>query len=201
MGRHASPEADRLYARLATVVGKELTVERSRHSAAVAQLAGQLCLRFGFDPMKGRLAGIGHDIAREMGGDETLAYVRRFRLRASAWEREHPVTLHGAVGRDLLRREYGLRDREILSAVSEHVLGRPGMRKLSRIIYAADFLEPGRGFLDDGERTALLALGLDEMVARVSERIFMFLEAEGKPIAPVSKKMYDYFRRRRSKRQ
>jgi len=195
-------EADRLSALVLAALEKKLSRERIRHSTAVARLTGELCPRRGIEAARGRLAGIGHDVAREMSAAETLAYVGCFGLRSTAFERERPALLHGRVGSDILRREYGLRDGEILAAVSEHVLGRPGMGPLSQMLYAADFLEPGRGFLPEDERLALLALGLADMVVRVSEKIFRFLEAEGKPIAPISKRMYVYFkRRRRSGRQ
>jgi predicted HD superfamily hydrolase involved in NAD metabolism len=194
--RSGSIDSDGLYAAVLAALGKRLTPARIRHSAAVSRLAAELCLRHGLDGERGRLAGIGHDIARELSADETFAALERFRLRPPAWQREHPVTLHGLVGREILKREFDIRDGEILAAVAEHVLGRPGMGKLSQILYAADFLEPERGFLSEPERTALLRLSLPAMVARVTEKIFAYLEAWNKPIAPVSKKMYDYFKRR-----
>lgn len=186
--------AESMYGILLVALEKRLSPERIRHSTEVARLSGALCLNRGIDPARGRLAGIGHDIAREMDAAESLAYIGRFGLRAADFEREHPGTLHGLVGRDILQREYGLRDGEILAAVSEHVLGRPGMGPISQILYAADFLEPGRGFLREEERRELLTLGLAEMMVRVSGKIFGFLESEGKTIAPVSKSMYAYFK-------
>jgi predicted HD superfamily hydrolase involved in NAD metabolism len=168
-----------------------LTPERLRHSVAVAELAAALCTRHGLDPGKGRIAGIGHDIAREYNARETLAYLRRHRLCSGRWERAHPVVLHGRVGRALLKERFGIRDREILDAVRDHVLGRPGMGRLAQILYTADFLEPGRAILPEAERLALIALPLDEAVARVTGEIFRFLGREDKPIAPVTKKMYD----------
>jgi predicted HD superfamily hydrolase involved in NAD metabolism len=189
----SSTDLDRLYAVLFADLRKALSPGRFGHSVAVGRLAGKLCLRFGADTVKGRVAGLGHDIARELSAAETLNYVKHFRLPAGKWEREHPVTLHGLVGRDRLQREYGVRDREILDAVADHVLGRPRMGLLSQILYAADFLEPERGFLTGAERAALLRLPLDTMVVRVTEKISGFLVKDGKPIAPRSKKMYDYF--------
>jgi predicted HD superfamily hydrolase involved in NAD metabolism len=194
--RVRSTDFDRVYTVLFTDLQKILSPARFSHSVAVGRLTEDLCRRFGADALKGRVAGLGHDIARELSAALSFDYVKRFRLPAGRWEREHPVTLHGLVGRDRLRREYDIRDREILNAVADHVLGRPRMGLLSQIVYVADFLEPERGFLSEAQRCAMLSLPLITMVARVTESIFGFLEKDRKPIAPRSKKMYDYFNRK-----
>ncbi len=51
--------------------------------------------------------------------------------------------LHGPAAAFRLRQE-GIRDQEILNAVSYHTLGSPSLGDLGLATYAADFLEPGR---------------------------------------------------------
>ncbi len=165
--------------------------ERVRHSRNVAELAAALCTRCGLPPALGRLAGISHDLSREYSDERVGSLVRRYRVRAGKWEREHPVVLHGKLGAVLLKRRFGVRDRRVLAAVRDHVLGRPRMSRLAKILYVSDFLEPGRGFLEDAERRRLAALPLDRAILRVTEAIFAYLDAGGKAIAPVTKKMYD----------
>lgn len=43
----------------------------------------------------------------------------------------------------------GVRDGELLEAVSYHTLGHPRFAALGRALYAADFLEPGRELLEE----------------------------------------------------
>jgi len=186
-----SEAAERTFTAILEFLRRESPPERVRHSIAVAALAAELCVRHDLPPDKGRLAGIGHDISRELDEATALACLRRYHLRADSWERAHPVVLHGKIGAVVLKQRFGVRDRAILDAVRDHVVGRPGMGVLSKILYAADFLEPGRGFLPEAERLALLALPLDEAVLRVTDAIVAFLHADEKSIAPVTTKMYD----------
>ncbi len=51
--------------------------------------------------------------------------------------------LHGPAAAVRLRAE-GVKDEDLLWAVSYHTVGHPGLKALGRALYAADFLEPGR---------------------------------------------------------
>jgi predicted HD superfamily hydrolase involved in NAD metabolism len=191
------------YATILAYLREELRPERVRHSIGVADLAADLCVRYAVPPDKGRVAGIGHDIAREYAEKRTITALKTFGLRAGEWDRAHPVVLHGMIGAEILKRRFSVRDRDILAAVRDHVLGRPRMGLLARILYVADFLEPGRGFLPEERRLAVIALPLDAALLRVTEAIFTYLREAEKSIAPVTKKMYDRMimkteRRRRS---
>ena len=62
---------------------------------------------------------------------------------------------HGPAAAAWLR-ELGVDDEELLQAIAYHTLGRPGLARLGRFLFMADYLEPGREF-EDGEREALRA--------------------------------------------
>ncbi len=91
------------------------------------------------------------------------------------------MLLHGRAAAVLLGPAF---DPEVREAVADHVTGRPGMSALARLVYVADFLEPGRGFLKPAERRRVLGLALDGQVAWVADRVFEYLRGEGLAIAP-----------------
>jgi nicotinate-nucleotide adenylyltransferase len=177
---------------------KELPVwispARVSHSLEVSKLAQTLCSRYNVEFEKGKVAGIGHDIARELTGEQLIHFLCEKRKRIGNWEKEHPVVLHGIVGRIILSAQYGIEDKDILDAVSDHVLGRSGMGTLSQILFVADFLEPTRRIMSEEKRLRFLELPLPLMLIRVTEEIFNFLAKDALPIAPVSIKMYEYFK-------
>jgi predicted HD superfamily hydrolase involved in NAD metabolism len=76
------------------------------------------------------------------------------------FEREHPIVLHAPLGAAIAREEFGVRDREVLSAIEKHTLGAPEMSPLDCVVYLADSLEPGRTF---PERRALWELALEDL--------------------------------------
>jgi predicted HD superfamily hydrolase involved in NAD metabolism len=90
------------------------------------------------------LAAWGHDIARALSPRELLARARRFDLEVSSVEEEAPILLHGPVGAEILRQEYGIDDPEVLAAARFHSTGRAGMSLLEKVIFVADKIEPGK---------------------------------------------------------
>jgi len=133
------------------------------------------------DPGQAYLAGLAHDLARELPEAELLRLVAADGAPLRAWEAERPVLLHGRAAAVLLG---ATSSAEVREAVADHVTGRPGMSALARVVFAADYLEPGRGFLRPSERRGALRLPLGELTAWVGERIFEYLRREGLAIAP-----------------
>jgi len=168
----------------------DLSRERQEHSRRVAELAGELCSRYGLDSAKGALAGLAHDLAREMDDGKVEVLAVRDGGGISALEAERPVLLHGRAASVLLRDTLGVEDPEILDAVASHVTGRPCMGLLAKIVFVADFLEPGRGFLDEEFRLGALELPIDSMMVLVLEEIFKFLKVSGWPIAEPARDLY-----------
>jgi nicotinate-nucleotide adenylyltransferase len=168
---------------------KSLSRERLEHSRRVAELARDLCLRYGLDGAKGTLAGLAHDLAREMDLRKVRLLAARDGGGISALEAERPVLLHGRAASVLLRDALGVGDPEILDAVASHVTGRASMGLLAKIVFVADFLEPGRGFLDEKFRLSALELPLDSMMILVLEQIFKFLKKRA--IAAPARDLYE----------
>lgn len=119
---------------------------RYRHSLGVMNLARELAVLYGVPPETAALAGLLHDVAREMEPDRLVAIAQEHGLVLSENERSAPILLHGKVGKLLLASEWGITDADVLSAVALHVTGAPEMSLLAQIVFLADFSEPGRSF-------------------------------------------------------
>lgn len=162
----------------------------------VAKLTRTLCRRFGVSERNGLCAAWAHDIAREWPPQELLAWSLRVNGPPEDppgdFERRHPVLLHGAVAARLLVERFDVRDPEVLSAVRHHTLGHPDMGLLARVLFVADYFEPGRSFLTAQTRAVTEGDNLDEMVCRAIEDVI----GRGLELAPVTAELY-----RRVKRQ
>jgi predicted HD superfamily hydrolase involved in NAD metabolism len=170
-----------------------LSAARYRHSLAVAELSGRLCERFGGEPEAGRFAGLGHDAAREMTEGELLERTLEARLEVSSYEMEHPVLLHAPVSALVLRKMFGGLDKEILEAVRRHTLGGPDLSLLGKILFVADYCEPGRKFIGDSFREACFRLPLEGMLVYIIENE----KTRGHEPAPVTQAMYERFKKTR----
>jgi len=169
--------------RAAALVEASLSRPRLAHSREVARLASELCDRFHVNEDKGYIAGIAHDLARELDPAEMLLLAERDGLPLRDWERARPLLLHGRAAAAILTKHTGYDDAETLQAIRDHITGRGSMGPLSRIVFAADFLEPTRDFVSPEFRRRTLALSLDEMVLAVLERKIHFVRAASGEVA------------------
>jgi len=128
------------------IIKKKLSPARADHSLRVRETAVQMADRLGADREKTAIAGLLHDYAKDTEHGLLLETAERNGLFTCEAERAQPDLLHGPVGAWLCREELGIRDEEILRAVSCHTTGRAGMKGLDVIIYLADLIEPGRSF-------------------------------------------------------
>ncbi|MDZ7780129.1 MAG: HD domain-containing protein [Gemmatimonadota bacterium] len=101
------------------------------------------------DRARWRAAAYLHDALRDA---DPEALRDRVPAECRAWP--GPM-LHGPAAAERLREE-GVRDGPLLLSISYHTLGHPELDDLGRALYSADFLEPGRPFLEEW-RSALRA--------------------------------------------
>ncbi len=150
---------------------KALSQKRFKHSVGVMETAVKLASLYGVNEKKAELAGLLHDCAREMKAEEILKICEEKNIVIDNICAMQPKLLHGPVGTVVAREEYGIEDEEILSAIYCHTTGRKVMSALDKIIFLADYIEPGRDFsgvekvreavfedLDNGMVTSLVSI-------------------------------------------
>jgi predicted HD superfamily hydrolase involved in NAD metabolism len=156
---------------------------------ATADACLLLSRRWGTQGWRGRLAGILHDCAREMSGKRLVGLVGRTR-RLSRFERRHSIVLHGEAAALIAAAEYGVRDRQVLQAVADHVVGRPGMPLLSRQLYVADMVAADRQFPAAEHLRKLAArLSPENMFRKAAELKMSYLREQGLCSHPSSERL------------
>lgn len=178
--------AERTERKLKAFLLRALTPSRVEHSLSTGEFCRNLARRFGADPWQGLIAGLGHDIARELPTSAIIAMTDGD-PSVTDLERDRSVLLHGRAGAVLLRRRFGVHDEAVLEAVSHHTLGKPGLGVIGKALFVADYLEPFRKFVRDDFRARVLGLTLDEMVCAVIDHD----KKREKTLAPITMAMYD----------
>ena len=123
---------------------KVLSLHRWHHTLGVADTALRLAERFGVSPGKARLAALLHDCAKSLPYGEMRGLVEQNVPDTDDMELDAEPVLHAPAGMVLARRDYGVRDPEVLQAIRRHTLGGENMTPLDALIYVSDFIEPGR---------------------------------------------------------
>src|SRR4030095_16934081 len=98
----------------------------------------------GVDPERARVAALVHDIADRYSDRELLILAERYGVDVSLTEARVPKLLHGKIGAEVLRRDCGITDDELLDTVRNHITGGGRMGTLAKVLFVADKLEPER---------------------------------------------------------
>jgi len=108
-------------------------------------MAIELAKHYKLDVEKAAQAGLMHDLAKYFKPQQLLEMARVEGLEIDEVMIVTPHLLHADVSAIVARDTFGVEDKEVLQAIANHTLGRPGMSLLSCIVFLSDSLEPGRG--------------------------------------------------------
>lgn len=167
------------------LVKEQLTEHRYQHTLGVMETAITLAKQYGADEKKAETAAIFHDYAKFRPKDE---------MRQIILEQHFPQDLlhfhtelwHAPTGAYLVEKEAGITDKEVLDAIRFHTSGRPGMSLLEKVIYLADYIEPGRHFPGVDEVRALAKENLDTALIQAVKNTILFLMKKNQPVYPDS---------------
>ena len=120
---------------------ENLNEERYLHTLGTAQCAKELAQKFNLDEEKAYLAGLLHDCAKCFSNEKLLEIIRRH-LHVEECEMLNYKTLHAPVSAYIAKKQFNITDKEILSAIRWHTLGRMDMSEFEKIIFLADKIEP-----------------------------------------------------------
>lgn len=173
----------------------ELDKERYEHTLGVMYTAASMAMCHGADVEQALLAGLLHDCAKCIPGENKIKMCEKYHLNVSEVERENPSLLHAKLGAFLAAKKYHIEDKEIVNAIASHTTGHPHMTLLEKIIYIADYIEPGRPELANMEEVRHLAFrNIDECLYRILEDSLEYLNRLSKPIDPMTEKTYNYYK-------
>ena len=172
-----------------------LKKSRYRHTIGVANTCACMAMKYGYDMDKAYLAGLLHDNAKGLSEEELLKLAKRADIKCSSFEKRHPFILHGPVGAYIAEKEFKINDREVLLAIANHTTGRPEMTLLEKIVFLADFFEPGRCEAPNLPQVRALAFeDIDRCLLRVLEDTLTYLKASGSDTDSKTLETYNYYK-------
>jgi predicted HD superfamily hydrolase involved in NAD metabolism len=173
---------------------KSLDSKRYEHTLGVEYTAAALAMRYDADIKSAQIAGLLHDCAKCMSDEKRISICEKHNITINPVERRNPYLLHAKVGSFLAMDEYGIKDQDIINAILNHTTGRPRMSTLEKIIFIADYIEPGRKQAPNLPEIRKLAfIDLDKTLLRVLEDTLTYLAEGDGELDPMTKKTYDYY--------
>ncbi|MER3492311.1 MAG: phosphohydrolase [Mastigocladus sp. ERB_26_2] len=128
-----------------TWLAENVPSSRINHILRVEQMVVELAQYYQLDREKAAMAGLMHDLAKYFPSKKLLLMAEVAGLEIDEVMVASPHLLHADVSAIVAKETFGIQDEEVLQAIANHTLGRPGMSPLSCIVFLADTLEPGRG--------------------------------------------------------
>lgn len=173
------------------LVKTQLTEHRYRHTLGVMETAIALASQYGADEKKAEVAAIFHDYAKFRPKDEMreIIVAQGFPEDLLSYNSE---LWHAPVGAYLVEKEAGITDREVLDAIRYHTSGRPGMVLLEKVIYLADYIEPGRHFPGVDEVREMAKVSLDQALIKAVQNTILFLMKKNQTVYPETFYTYNY---------
>lgn len=163
-------------------------VKKSRyeHSIRVAETCARLCRMFALDDDVGYLAGVGHDMCKDFSDQELFYLAAKDGNPIIPYEKRNPALLHGRAAAVLMKEKFGIEGKDILEAVAYHTSGVMGMCDLSKCLFIADKIEPGRPQSTDEYRERLYKMNLDQMFYAVLYENYSYVLKKGYELFPTT---------------
>jgi len=154
-----------------------ITEKRYLHTLGVRDTALLLCRQYGCSQKKAEAAALLHDIARDLPVEKMVELLQTNGLWKSEYSviEHNPLLLHAHAGKVIARTEFGVQDKEILQSIELHTTGGESMSLLDKIIFVADFTEPGRTFGGVEKARELVCRDLDRAVLYIYRFILRHL--------------------------
>lgn len=150
------------YSEYRAYIKENLSKKRAQHSFNVADAAVRLAKMYDADEDKAYIAGILHDVCKELTADQQLELVMKCRLDVCDIEKNTPALFHAVAGSVFVGEHFGITDEEIIRAIRYHTVACGNMDKLSKIIYLADLISEDRDYKDVKKMRKYAEQGLDK---------------------------------------
>lgn len=191
-------------AKLRKQMEKELEHKRYEHTLSVAYTAANLAAIHGENVEKALVAGLLHDCAKCLSHKKQVALCVKNHVNLNELETaEDSPLLHAKAGSILAKEEYDITDQDILNAICYHTTGRPQMSTLEKIIYIADYIEPGRHHIkrlgSDAPMERLTRIrqmafqNLDEALCNILSDTLTYLQEKGGRVDNMTHQTYEYY--------
>ncbi|MGD7044044.1 bis(5'-nucleosyl)-tetraphosphatase (symmetrical) YqeK [Jeotgalibacillus proteolyticus] len=170
---------------------KEILPERRyEHTLGVVETAKSLAGKHGADVSKAEMAAILHDIAKHHSRDDMKKIIEQENFDSRLLLFHHELW-HAPVGAYLAKVTLNIESQDVLNAIRYHTTGRANMSLLEKIVYLADYIEPGRKFSGVEEVRALAHEDLEKALRKAVKQSILFLLQKKQRIFPDTLECYN----------
>ena len=183
------------YAEMKEKLKKALDIARYEHTKGVMYTAASLAMAHGASIEDAMTAGLLHDCAKCILNKEKLALCEEHHIEITPAEAANPSLLHAKLCALFAEIEYDITNPEILHAIKVHTTGEPDMSVLDKIIFIADYIEPGRDKAPNLDKVRKIAFrDLNACMAQILRDTLIYLKQGNEVIDPTTEMTYEFYK-------
>ncbi|MBO7605039.1 MAG: nicotinate (nicotinamide) nucleotide adenylyltransferase [Elusimicrobiaceae bacterium] len=171
-----------------------LKAPRFNHVLAVAKEATALAKIYRIDTEKAALAGLLHDAGKSLTKDQMVAYAKKHKLKIedfSEISQYAPALLHAEISADIAKRQFFVKNKEILNSIAHHTLGTQNMSTFDKILMISDMCAKGRRPQDIKLIKNALKKSLDDGLLAAETVKLIYTVHTNKWLAPTGIKLWN----------
>lgn len=148
-----------------TELKKNLSEKRYLHSVGTMKMAKILANKYNVNENIAMLAGLAHDMAKEIPLEQAMEYIKQNKINIDEIEKQNTALLHAKIGAHMSKK-YGFTE-QMQNAIKYHTTGNPEMDELAKIIYVADKTEETRNYEEIEKIRELAMQNIDEAIIAI----------------------------------
>ena len=182
------------YDKFKTIIREKLDDYRYAHSLAVADEAARLAEKYGADKERAYLAGLLHDITKNINKEEHLKIFDSFDIILSDLEINAPKLWHAISGSVYVSEVLKIEDSELISAIRYHTTGKAAMSLFELVLFIADFTSLDRNYPDVEVMRELADKSLIEAAVYALSYTVNDLNKQGSAVHPDTLSALEYYK-------
>ncbi len=111
------------------------------HCISVGEYAYKLGKNYLTEPEKAEIAGYLHDISAIYPSNKRIDIAKEFGIEINDAEKEFPMIIHQKISKQIAKKQFGILDEEILSAIECHTTLKKNYSTLDLVVFVADKIE------------------------------------------------------------
>ncbi|MDR1418703.1 MAG: bis(5'-nucleosyl)-tetraphosphatase (symmetrical) YqeK [Endomicrobium sp.] len=174
---------------------KNLSPSRFEHSYNVAILAVELALKHNEDIFEAQIAGLLHDCAKNMDQKEMIKILKKnkdAKIFSDICKFSSQI-LHSFASEFTAKKEFKIKNKNILNAIKNHTLGRPNMSNLEKIIFVADCCSKDRKFKETKNICSLARIDLDKALVQALKVKIQFVTYNNAWLCPKTLDAWNFY--------
>lgn len=166
------------------LIENTLSEYRYHHSVMVAKSAVELAKKYNVDVKRAEVAGVLHDITKEMSVNNQLQLLADNGIMLDSVTKCNEQVIHAVSGAAYIEHVLKIDDKEIINAVRFHTTARGGMSLLEKIVFVADFISADRTYPDIDEMRHQADISLEHGMKYALSYVISSLVSKGRCVHP-----------------